>query len=714
MTHRRDNVPVRFHDMLVRALLALLLPILIAWATALFPGSYDLGITLPIGVLVGLLLATVYVASKARSGLRMLLYVPFVVWLPLGLESAFDGPYVRLGVDTPLRAAVAVSTLVLMGLAAIYAAQALPLVSKELREQSSRGRTYILRIVYAGLAYAMALSFSTEMFRQVGYSLQEFLGKGSELLRMYAALQAVGIYLFMPAMCCNLITSEKERDTLTLLFLTRMTPGRLLAGKFLSRLLPMLCFILLSLPLFGYAYSMGGFELELVASTSWLLIVSALYVGSISLLFSCWFRTTVGAFIASYITVLIVTFGPLILYDSTMIVEELFAQLQELLDTPTVFGMEDYELVGAIVPFWNIDNDQAFMWRVLHTTPILIITAFNFCLARLFVVRRATVKRRNWLLGIFRAFDGLFHFLNRKLCGDIMVLAGDGQLARDRPIAWRETTHRTMGTARYLIRTFMLIEYPVLFLCSISVGSESGLDILNFVLPLVWIVVVLLLCGASASVVSAERAGQTLGVLLSTPIPSRSILSQKLAGLRRLTCVLSIPLLTIYIFQGMLWLDVPDLVPEQSSSLEPRVLTWTFLASGAGCVVLLLPLVSWLSFRIGLRVQSQGRAIIIAVSIVVGWCLLPIIGAFVGMVFFPLQPAGTVAAWEWTALFSPMLLIHYSQYCEFQDPVETLVRMLVIYGSLLILLRFWCLWRAPRLFGRADTSQKLRRAAAGS
>lgn len=713
MSHRRKRSHSHFGSIVLRAFLIVLVPVLLSISVGeVYLGELvGQGVLPAVGFLVGLLSATVYLSSLVRPGVRLLVFLPFAVSLPIGLHAAFEGPHIRLGVDTPLQAAVVVSVLVLGGLCCIYAARALPLIRKELREQSARRRTYILRIVYAGLAYVTALSFSADRFRQVGYSIQEFLGQGRELMQMYAALQGIGIYLFMPAMCCNLITSEKERDTLTLLFLTRMTPGQLLAGKFLSRLLPMLCFILLSLPLFGYAYSMGGFEVEAVVSMSWLLIVSALYVGSISLMFSCWFRTTVGAFIASYITILVLTFGPLLLYGETMLVEELFEWLQEVLETQEVFGLEDWELVGAVVPFYNIDNQQTFMWRVLHTTPILFFTGCLLAMARLFVVRRAAVKPKNRLLAVFRGFDRLFRFLNEKLCGDIMVLAGEGQLARDRPIAWRETTHRTMGTARYLIRLFMLIEYPVLFLCSISVGSETGLAILNFVLPLVWIVVVLLLCGASASVISAERGGQTLDVLLSTPMTGRNILSQKLTGLRRLTCVLSIPLLTIYIFQAMLRFDVPDLAPERSAlpGMDPTTLTWCFLWSGIACVCLLLPVISWMSFWIGLRVRSQGRAIIVSVSVLVGWCLLPIIGGVVYQSFAVPDHTALMSLWDWLSQVSPMLLVHISQYTEFQDPVESLWWTVAIYLPLFALSRYWCLWRAPRVLGRADTPRKVRR-----
>lgn len=639
----------------------------------------------------------------SRGVLRWLMAVGLVVLTPLALGSVYWAFDILLGLGEPTDASVATIALALTGFVSVYALRGLPLISKELREQSARRRTYILRLVYAALAYVTAFSFSADQLMHDGYTLQEVMGQGGILLETYASLQFFGIYLFMPAMCCSLITSEKERDTLTLLFLTRMTPGRLLAGKFLSRLLPMFFFILLSLPLFGFAYSLGGFELETVATTLWLLCVTTVQVGAVALMFSCWFRTTVGAFIASYVSLLILTAGPVVLYETTMIVEEIYEFLTDWLGTDTVFGLVDSDLMGAFAPSWT-SHDQGFLECVVHTTPALIVTGFCLGLARLFIVRRATAKPRNRILQVFRGFDRLFRFFNEKLCGGIVVLAGEGHLARDRPIAWRETTHRTMGTSRYLIRIFMLIEYPILFLCSICVGTGTGLGLLELVLPLVWAVVVLLICGASASVISAERGGQTLDVLLSTPMTGRSILSQKLTGLRRLICVLSIPLLTIYIFQAMLRFDVPDLAPERSG-FEPDLLTWTYLVSGVACVLIFLPLVSWLAFWIGLKVRSQGKAIIVSVTVLVSWCLLPIIA------YMPYEALSgdDSKLLELVEFASPMMNIHMHQHSGFKDPLQVLIRTLYVYGGLLVALRCWCLWRAPRVLGRADTSRRVRR-----
>ncbi len=64
--------------------------------------------------------------------------------------------------------------------------------------------------------------------------------------------------LFVPAIVSGALTAEKERNTLQLLFLTRLGPWTILLEKLLSRLVPVATFLLVSLPLVFIAYLWGG------------------------------------------------------------------------------------------------------------------------------------------------------------------------------------------------------------------------------------------------------------------------------------------------------------------------------------------------------------------------------------------------------------------------------------------------------------------------
>ena len=169
------------------------------------------------------------------------------------------------------------------------------IVIKELLEQSARRRTWWLRSGYALLAFLGALSMSVTALHQNGTgSPFQILGQGTRLFQLFVGIQFFGIYLFMPAMTSPLITSEKERDSLALLFLTRLSPWGIIIGKLVSRLLPMFLLLALSMPLYAFAYSLGGFEQTVIWSTVWVLALTVIQVATLGLMCSALFRTTSG------------------------------------------------------------------------------------------------------------------------------------------------------------------------------------------------------------------------------------------------------------------------------------------------------------------------------------------------------------------------------------------------------------------------------------
>ena len=84
----------------------------------------------------------------------------------------------------------------------------LPLLTKELLEQSARRRTYIIRVVYASLLFFTAFLLFYQELRVGATNSLAVLGKGRELFTMVVVLQFLWIYFFMPAMTCGVVTQE--------------------------------------------------------------------------------------------------------------------------------------------------------------------------------------------------------------------------------------------------------------------------------------------------------------------------------------------------------------------------------------------------------------------------------------------------------------------------------------------------------------------------
>lgn len=611
----------------------------------------------------------------------------------------------------------------------------LPLLTKELLEQAARRRTYVIRTLYAALLFFFALlMFYLTVYQQYTNPL-DILGRGREIFMSVVGLQFAGIFLFMPAITCTVITAEKERNTFGLLLLTRLGPTTILLEKLLGRLAPMGSFLLMSLPLMGFAYSLGGVAQQQVWIAVWALLLTTLQVGALALACSAFFRTTVQAFIGTYVIGFLMYFGWPILVDISDTVRSLHEFYAEsYIALVNSIAASVWPMAGQAVrfdvhpsrlhvPFLStvtmIDGSGAPLWWVIpFSAPTIASIGVCLVAARLFVVCRAFVESRNLLLKIFRQLDAAFHRLNEnRVTQGIVLIKESVRLPGDEPIAWRETHKKSLGTIRYLIRFFVATEVPILLLCcsvamsdmSFNTGASEAVSVLFF---MVWIMAALLVTVKGATLISGERSHETLDVLLATPLRSVDIIRQKFRGVRRLMIVLACPLLTVVLFQTYFRLSTwshTGAFQNFGSRINPDPFLYMFGAIPA--VLIYLPLLAWLSFAIGLRIKSQTRAIFASLALIVVWCALPFItGIVIHEGFRSVNYRESPLSYIF--LLSPISVIAFSEFSELtmfnSTPwIATFVNWL-IYGGLLIAVREWCLLTASRRLGRSEVGPGFR------
>lgn len=610
----------------------------------------------------------------------------------------------------------------------------LPLLSKELLEQAARKRTYVIRTVYAALLFFFALLMFYLMVYQRYTNPLDILGRGRDVFISVFLLQIAGIFLFMPAITCTVITSEKERNTLGLLLLTRLGPGTILMEKLLGRLVPMGSFLLMSLPLMGFAYSLGGVSQQQVWSAVWSLLLTTVQVGALALACSAFFRTTVQSFIGTYVLGFLMYFGWPILVEIgpefrvfhdyatdgyVLLVNSVATGVWPLASPMTPFSIRPHESAFIMLsPIAMIDRWGAPVWWIIPlSVPSLASIVVLLAAARLFVVRRAFASSRNLVLKIFHRLDAWFHRLNENRVTQGIVLIKEAvRLPDDEPIAWRETHKKSLGTIRYLIRFFVVTEVPILLLCcSVAISDMSfysgASEAVSVVLFIVWTMSALLVTVKGATLISGERSHETLDVLLASPMRSVDIIRQKFRGVRRLTIVLAFPLLTIVLFQAYFRLShwSGSGILASGRRIDPNPFLYLFAAVPA--IFIYLPLLAWISFAIGLRIRSQTRAIFAALAVVVVWCALPFM---TGIVIH--EGFGHVdylhSAFSYIFLLSPISVIAFSEFSELNmfnsTPWAAIFVNWLIYGGLLIVIRESCLFTAARRLGRAEVGQGFR------
>ncbi len=589
----------------------------------------------------------------------------------------------------------------------------LPLLAKELIEQSARKRTYVVRVAYASILFFTAFLMFYEELRVGRTSPMAVLGKGRELFMMLVALQFAGVYLFMPAMTCGVVTQEKERASLQLLFLTRLGPWTILFEKLAGRLIPMLYFLLLSLPLLAFAYTLGGLSLGTLLMGIWMLALAVIQMGTLALLCSTYFRTTVGAFIWTYLLAILMFAGPALFW---LLVQSLtgFDAVQSArsysVGTPILEVFIEAPLFGFAHFIVEAQTPGSGFWAtLLHSLLVLMLGASCLVLARAFLVRRAFVLPRNVVLNVFKIMDRIFLRLNdNRLTKGIVFVRDTAALPDADPVAWRETTKRSLGKGQYLARVFIALEVPVSVLCLMTIFASLDAEPLGLLLVIVWIIAILMVSVQGASLIAGERSHQTLDVLATTPLLGREIIRQKFRSVRRLMLVLCVPLVTIVAFTASMRWELPD--PRYGNAMgyqPPEFRLGVYLTCSLLSLAIYLPLIAWMSFYIGLRVKTQSRAIVVALGTVVVWCVAPLIFILlpIGILFSPPHDSG----WAYFALSTPAAIVAFNEGNDWQGllnlPWLAMFLNFAWYGAWLLVFRELCFRQADRLLGRVEVHE---------
>ncbi len=541
----------------------------------------------------------------------------------------------------------------------------LPLFARELTELSAKKRTYVIRVVYAAILLWIGIAALSDqlLLLQNGGNRLAMLGSGQVLFSSLLRAQMLAVHIFMPALACAAITAEKERNTLGLLLLTKLGPWRILVEKLFSRLLPMITCLLLSVPILALSYTLGGLTFGSMVTGIWLLLATCVQIACLTLMCSTFFKSTVGAFIASYLLQIVIFFG-------AMMLDGAFSYR-------TMWGGRHYPFMEGISGYfvWEQTNTRAMpmagrlvvpsaniidiLWTCLWRAKGVYLMSLMFFLgARFFLIRRAVVLPKSRIMKLFKALDRFFVWLNNR-AGGVTLVKDVGSLPADKPIAWREVTKKSLGTARYLFRVFLVLELPTALICLMAagVGSFAGeFSRLAGLSSFLWAVTALVITIKASTLVASERASETLDVLLTTTMTSGEIMRQKCAGLRRVLLVTAIPLLTVIAFGGYL-----KGFPDWSAVL--------YCVWGVLQVVVYLPLIAWVAVWVGLRMGSQTKSIFVAMALLLFWAVLPgilgwgcsVMGSDFGrqaVVDNPMAPGGLTAVGTISVLapYAPILV----------------------------------------------------------
>jgi ABC-type transport system involved in multi-copper enzyme maturation permease subunit len=120
-------------------------------------------------------------------------------------------------------------------------------------------------------------------------------------LFLYLVIFQMGLIAFVtPALTAGAISGERERQTIDLLFVTRIPPFSIVWGKLIASMSFVVLLLLLSVPIFSLVFLFGGIELDQVLTSFLVTLVAALTLGLVGIAFSAILPRTLPSTVAAY------------------------------------------------------------------------------------------------------------------------------------------------------------------------------------------------------------------------------------------------------------------------------------------------------------------------------------------------------------------------------------------------------------------------------
>lgn len=201
-------------------------------------------------------------------------------------------------------------------------------------------------------------------FYSSAYESYRFTFDPQSVVYLYVVLGSIQmalIVLSVPALTAGSISGERERQTLDLLLVTKLSPFSIVIGKLLSSMAFVLLMIVSTLPVFSIVFYFGSVGIGSVLVLVCFTLTTAYMLGGISVFFSCIYKRTVVSIMLVYIFTGVLCFGTLILVVLPMAVKGVnqvssAGNLFKLIPNPGVafFSLMDGQ-IGS-----NVINDMFF------------------------------------------------------------------------------------------------------------------------------------------------------------------------------------------------------------------------------------------------------------------------------------------------------------------------------------------------------------------
>ncbi len=395
-----------------------------------------------------------------------------------------------------------------------------PVFAVEWTLLSRRWQTYALRsLVVAGLFVALVVVWQTTVGHKHSLGLEDLARIGPPVFYGLVGTQLSLIILAAPAATAGAVCSDKVRGTLLHLLVTDLSTTEIVMGKLAARLVPVFGLMLCSLPVLALGSLLGGIDLWAVCGAYLVMAGVAVLGCSLALLLSVWGRKTHEVLLLNYLFWAVVLLSD----PAAVAVERALGgsgrvSMLVARDNPYWVAFRPYLEPGTS----NIGEGAVVLGLCVLASLVLVVIAVLSL--RPVVVREAgraeRVSPRGWGFSVWRDVPG-----------------GLRPLLDVNPVLWREWRRRR--PSRWLTVVWGLYAAGAVAFSGFAVhwGNPSFSAWVNGLQAALGLLLVAVVAGMS---LFEERSGGTMDLLLSTPLPTSTIVWGKWWATFRLVPLLAV------------------------------------------------------------------------------------------------------------------------------------------------------------------------------
>jgi ABC-type transport system involved in multi-copper enzyme maturation permease subunit len=414
-----------------------------------------------------------------------------------------------------------------------------PIFTRELATAVFRQRFYAVPALYlTGMLLLLIASWLLFTGTQDVHTVGDMARFGMTIFPILAILQLALATFFSAILAAGSVAQEKDRRTLILLLLTRLSNSELVLGRLFASLLPIIMCWVASVPFFILLRGFGGISLNQVLLSLGVSLVTIFTAGSLGSLMALWREKT---FLALALTLLVLCswLGFWAVIDGGSLGERwqgfsvsswaaMFSPFHAMRETFHPFPLSNEPALFGLVPLLGFFVTMPAIGIVLNLIAIIALRIWN-------PSREAPPKYESELtpsqaqaLQTSQPADSAAKAAEP----NIHAVAGRARPVWDNPILWREIRTWPYGKRILLVKVIYLLLFA---LAALSVWSyvKNGVatrDTLAGIMAPLGVLSLILLNTLAVNSITNERDIGALHLLLVTDLTPKEFIYGKLAG----------------------------------------------------------------------------------------------------------------------------------------------------------------------------------------